>query len=75
MTMLLLILFFLEHTRELGVTVEDIALDKSCIITGKQKCIFIAEQTETILKIIEDRCRNYKTLLKVYGKDFYCENI
>ncbi len=54
---------------------EAVALDKSCIITGKQKCIFIAEQTETVLKIIEDRCRNYKTPLKVFCKDFYCENI
>ena len=49
---------FLEHTRELGETLEDIAKDKSHVITGEQKCVYTAEQTPEVLTIIQNRAHN-----------------
>lgn len=66
---------FLEHTRELGDTVEAIAEDKSYVITGEQKCIYAAEQQPGVLKIIQDRANEFGTAIKVYGIDFKAENI
>ena len=66
---------FLEHTRELGDTVEKIALDKAHVITGNQKCVYVAEQKAEVLNVIEERARSYNTTIKVYGKDFWAQNI
>lgn len=66
---------FLEHTRELGATLEEIAEDKSHVITGEQKCVYIAEQSPEVLSIIQNRVTTLNVPLKVYGKDFYADNI
>ena len=66
---------FLEHTRELGETIEEIAEDKAHVITGEQKCVYVAEQTASVLKIIQNRADSLKVPMKVYGKDFWAENI
>ena len=66
---------FLEHTRELGETIEEIAEDKSHVITGEQKCVYVAEQKSEVLKIIQDRADQFKVSIKVYGQDFKAENI
>ena len=66
---------FLEHTRELGDTIEEIALDKSHVITGEQKCIYVAEQITSVMKVIENRANELGVPMKVYGKDFFAKNI
>lgn len=66
---------FLEHTRELGETIEKIAEDKAHVITGEQKCVYVAEQMTSVLKIIQDRADHLNVPIKVYGKDFWAENI
>lgn len=66
---------FLEHTRELGVTVEEIAEDKSHIITGNEKCVFVAPQEEGVRKVIEKRAKELKVELKIYGRDFSAKNV
>ena len=66
---------FLEHTRELGDTLEAIASDKSYIITGEQKCVYVAEQTDRVIEIIKKRAEQFGTPLKIYGIDFRSENI
>lgn len=66
---------FLEHTRELGETAEEIAADKSCVITGEQKCVYVAEQTPGVMEVIEKRASELNVLLKRYGRDFGAENI
>lgn len=66
---------FLEHTRELGDTLEAIAEDKSHIINGEQKCVFVAEQAESVLKVLRKRAEQYHVKLKVYGEDFKAEKI
>ena len=66
---------FLEHTRELGSTLEEIAFDKSHVITGGEKCVYIAEQKPEALEIILERARLYNTPVKIYGRDFYSNNI
>ena len=66
---------FLEHTRELGETIEEIAEDKAHVITGEQKCVYVAEQMPSVQKIIEDRADILNVPIKVYGRDFLAENI
>ena len=66
---------FLEHTRELGSTLEAIAEDKSHVITGEQKCVYVAEQTDTVLAVIQKRAEKYNVPIKVYGKDFSARNV
>lgn len=66
---------FLEHTRELGSTLEEIARDKACIITGREKCIYVAEQKEEVYRILAEKAELMKVPMKVYGHDFYAENI
>ncbi len=66
---------FLEHTRELGETLEAIARDKAHVITGEQRCIYAAGQQPEVLKVIEDRAAETCTPLKCYGRDFSAENI
>lgn len=66
---------FLEHTRELGETAEEIAADKSCVITGEQTCVYVAEQTPGVMKVIEKRAADLNVPLKKYGRDFQAEHI
>lgn len=66
---------FLEHTRELGNTLSEIAENKSAIITGNEVAVFTAEQEPEVLKILRDRAEAYHVPLYRYGKDFGCENV
>ncbi len=66
---------FLEHKRELGNTLEAIAEDKSYVINGEQKCIYIAEQSDNVINVIKKRADKFSTPIKIYGKDFKAINI
>ena len=66
---------FLEHTRELGDTLTAIAEDKSHIITGEQKCVYIAEQEPEVLEVLLRRAEALHVPCKVYGRDFHAEDI
>ncbi len=66
---------FLEHTRELGATIEEIAADKAHVITGEQKCVYVAEQKPEVMKVLEERAKRLHVPLKCYGKDFYADKI
>ena len=66
---------FLEHTRELGETLEEIAADKAHVINGEQKCVYIAWQEKDVLRVIEDKAKQYQVPIKVYGRDFGAEKI
>lgn len=66
---------FLEHTRELGATLLQIAKDKACIITGEQKCVYVAEQKEEVFTVLQERAIQKNVELKRYGRDFWAENI
>ena len=66
---------FLEHTRELGDTLEKIAEDKSAIITGGQKAVFVSEQDPEVMEVLEKRAAICKVPLYLYGRDFRAENI
>lgn len=66
---------FLEHTRELGETVEAIARDKSYVINGEQKCVYVAEQKPSVIRLIEDRAAEFGTPVKLYGREFKADNI
>jgi len=66
---------FLEHTRELGNTIEEIAEDKAHVITGEQKCVYVTEQNPSVLKIIQNRAECLDVPIKMYGQDFRAERI
>lgn len=66
---------FLEHTRELGKTLEEIAKDKVYTITDDVKIVATAEQKPEILEIIRNQAEQKKCRLLEYGKDFWAENI
>ncbi len=66
---------FLEHTRELGDTLEAIAEDKAHVINGEQNVVYVAEQGKAVLEVIQSRASEYGVTLKVYGRDFWAENI
>ncbi len=66
---------FLEHTRELGSTLEEIAKDKSAVITENVKAAFVGQQTPEVMKILEQRAGEMDTRLYCYGRDFRAENI
>ena len=66
---------FLEHTRELGDSLEKIAENKSAIITGKQKAVFVSEQEPSVRAVLEKRARTMQVPLYQYGRDFRAENI
>lgn len=66
---------FLEHTRELGDTLADIAEDKSHVITGEQKCVYFAEQKPEVLEVLVRRAEAMQVPYKIYGRDFQAENI
>lgn len=66
---------FLEHTRELGSTLEEIAENKSAIITGEQKAVFTSKQEAEVLKVLRRRAEWCQTPLYQYGRDFWCEQV
>lgn len=66
---------FLEHRRELGNTIAEIAEDKAHVITGREKAVFVGEQTEEAMAVTEKRAALFSVPLKVYGRDFWEENL
>ena len=66
---------FLEHRRELGNTIAEIAEDKAHVITGREKAVFVGEQAEEAMAVIEKRAALFSVPLKVYGRDFWEENL
>ncbi len=66
---------FLEHTRELGKTLGEIAENKSAIMTGEQDAVFTGKQEEEVLKVLRDRAEVCQTPLYEYGRDFWCEDV
>lgn len=61
---------FLEHTRELGSTLLEIADNKSYVITGSEKCVFVAQQEKSVTEVICSRAKSFGVAVKVYGRDF-----
>ncbi len=73
---------FLEHTRELGSALKEIAENKAAIMTGcvtagqeKRQVIFTAKQEPEVMEVLTIRAQEKDCELRVYGKDFWCENI
>lgn len=66
---------FLEHTRELGETLEAIAADKAHVITGGQKCVYCAWQQPEVREVIKKRAEELHVPVRFYGEDFWAENI
>lgn len=66
---------FMEHTRELGSTLAEIAEDKANVITDDCRCVFVAEQKPEALEVIEKQAAGKNVLLKLYGRDFYADKI
>lgn len=66
---------FLEHTRELGDSLEKIAFDKAHLIVKGQKCAYTSAQRPEVMEILEKRAAQTDVRLKACGREFFCENI
>lgn len=66
---------FLEHTRELGNSLKEIAKNKAAIITGDEKAAFISDQEEEVLEVFRERALETGVPLYEYGTHFWAENI
>lgn len=66
---------FLEHTRELGSTLAEIAADKAHVINGCQRCVYVAQQADEVMAVIKSRAARYGVPVKAYGVDFTAVNI
>ena len=45
------------------------------MITGREKAVFVGEQTKEAMAVIEKRAALFSVPLKVYGRDFWEENL
>lgn len=66
---------FLEHTRELGSTLAEIAEDKAHVITENQTRVYLAEQDPEVRTVLINRADSLGVPVNEYGKDFWAENI
>lgn len=64
----------LDHTEILGDTVEKIAADKAGIIKSGRPVVTGVTQP-SVIEIIQQRCRETSSPLKILGRDFSCRNI
>lgn len=61
---------FLEHTRELGSTLEEIAYDKSSVIRRGMKGVYCGWQEDRVRDIIIKKAEEEGVPLKLFGRDF-----
>lgn len=61
---------FLEHTRELGPTVEAIAEDKAAVLGNGCRRAFVGSQQPAAQRVIERAGREVGVSLACYGRDF-----
>lgn len=66
---------FLEHTRELGKDLQTIAEDKGDVIIPGMKAVYVAEQSQEVIEVLQKRAEECDVVLRYYGRDFWCENI
>lgn len=66
---------FLEHTRELGATLGEIAADKAYVIIEDTECVFVASQRPEVMDIIRRRAGMMKCEVREFGRDFSCGNV
>lgn len=66
---------FLEHTRELGRTVKEIAEDKAAIITRDTEWVFVGRQSSEALQIILERAQKLGVGVSLFGRDYNYKNL
>ena len=66
---------FLEHTRELGASIEQIAADKAHVITKETRCVYVMEQEPAVSAVISEHARQMGVEAKWYGNDFSARGI
>lgn len=64
----------LEHTRQLGSTIREIAEEKAAIIKENSICIS-APQADEALLVISEECRRKKARLYELGKNIFCKSL
>ena len=66
---------FLEHTRELGPTLEVIARDKAYVIQQGMKGVFVGRQHKEVAAIMERRADKLGVRLHAYGRSFTARDV
>lgn len=64
-----------EHLRELGPDIEAIAQDKSHVISGRERCVYIGRQDPEVMDILLERARRLDVPVRCLGKDFRADRI
>ena len=62
-----------EHTKQLGVTLTEIASEKAGIIKNKNSIVISALQEREVIEVIRDRCEKQNASLYEIGKDIIFE--
>lgn len=66
---------FLEHVPQLGNNLREIAINKAGIVKASQKAVFSAQQSEEVIKIIDEEAKKNKIELKKYGYNYRVQNL
>ena len=66
---------FLEHQKELGDTIEEIARDKASVITRQVKRVYVMDQKPVVMDIIAERAGEMGAELCCPGKGFLAKNL
>ncbi len=64
-----------EHLRELGPDLKSIARDKSHVISGQERCVYIARQEDEVMEILLERADRLGVPVRCLGKDFQADQI
>ena len=64
-----------EHLRELGPDIRAIARDKSHVISGRERCVYIGRQDPEVMDILLERARRLDVPVRCLGKDFRADRI
>lgn len=65
----------LDHTRQLGPTIKDVAREKAAIIKDKNQIVVVAPQKKEAGQIIRERCQGYGVKTFFVGEDINYELI
>ncbi len=66
---------FLEHTRELGATLLEIAADKGAVMTPECGAVYVGKQSKEVADFLQREGANQGCSVYLYGRDFTCCNL
>ena len=65
---------FLEHRRELGPSLREIAENKAAVITKETRRVYLMDQSPEVMEILLEQAKNSGAEVRRYGVDFVAED-